>query len=178
MARTTAKAKRGAPWKPPALAELSAAELNRLKYVVVEESIDAQVGLLVCDWPRSGAAGQPHFPKGVDEEEVVVDREALQQRLATRQLAKSIVPPGSEARRALQRRPVAVGDVFACRLNGEGDPQEAADRVGMRRWIGKAVDLSAEGREAAKAATFTALTPRLNRTVVGKLRRKRDEATA
>lgn len=178
MARKTTKARRGSPWKPPALADLPAAELNRLKYVVVEESIDKLVGLLVCDWPRSGAAGQPAFGSEIGEEEVVVDRDDLQQRLSKRRIPKSIEPAdgGREARQALRQRDVAVGDVFALTLAGDGDPQEVVDKVGVRRWIRAAVDLSAEGRESAKAATFAALTPPLSRTVVKALRGKRDEA--
>ncbi len=179
MARRTAKARRGSPWKPPALAELSGRELSGLKYVVVEERVDDTIGLLVSDWPRGGAGGQPVFGADCGEEEVCVDRLALQRRLAKRRIPKSVEPGGSAraTRQALRQRDVVVGDVYAIRLAAGGDPQQAVDEIGIERWIEDVIDITAEGRESAKAATYEALTPPLKQDVVKALRRKRDRSS-
>lgn len=171
MARS--RAKRGSPWKPPALAGVPSPELNRFKYVVVEERIDDLVGLLVSEWPRGGGGGPPFFPRGGEEEEVVVDRNLLQRRLARRRVPDSTAAGGT--RKALQERDVVVGDVYAARLAAGPDPQEVVDRVGVERWIEEIVDITAEGREAARAATYEALTPRLKPKVASALRRKAEE---
>jgi hypothetical protein len=177
VARRPAKRTSGRPWRPPALTGFSAARLNRLSYVVVEEWVEPMIGLLVSAWPRSGANGQPVFDEAAGEEEVTVDREPLQRRLSQRQVPESFDLGGGAraARRALRHRQVEVGDVFALRLAGEGDPQEVVDEIGVARWIEEAVDITPEGRESAKAATYAALTPPLSRAVVRALRRKRDE---
>jgi hypothetical protein len=177
MPRRRSKPSRGRPWKPPALEGLSAARLNRLSYVVVEEWVEPMVGLLVSAWPRSGENGQPVFSAAAGEEEVIVERGPLQRRLQRRRVPGSfdLGEAARAARRAVQRREIVVGDVFALRLAGEGDPQELVDRIGVERWIEEAIDITPESRESAKAATYAALTPPLSKAVVRTLRRKREE---
>jgi hypothetical protein len=177
MARRTSKPSRGRPWKPPALERLSAARLNRLNYVVVEEWVEPMLGLLVSAWPRSGDNGQPVFAAASGEEEVVVERGPLQRRLGRRRVPASFdFGEGAQAaRRAVQRREIVVGDVFALRLAGDGDPQEIVDEIGVQRWIEEAIDITPESHESAKAATYAALTPPLSKAVVRTLRRKREE---
>jgi hypothetical protein len=176
VARKSARANRRSPWRPPALADLSARQLNALSYVVVEERVDDLIGLLVCAWPRGGAGGPPFFPKGDDELEVAVDRERLQRRLSRRRLPSSAESAGNaQTWRALQEREVVVGDVFAARLAAGSDPQELVDRIGVESWIEEIFDVSADGREAARAATYLALTPPLTKTAARKLRRKAAE---
>ena len=177
MARKPGSRSRGRPWKPPALADLSPAKLNRLSYLVVEEQVAPLIGLLVSRWPRSGGNGQPVFSEADGEQEVVVDGAALQRRLARRRIPDSfeLGPGGRAARRELQRREIAVGDVFAARLAGDGDPQQVVDEIGVARWIEEIVDITPEGRESAKAAAYAALTPPLSGAVVRELRRKRKE---
>ncbi|HEX3172681.1 MAG TPA: hypothetical protein VHQ43_00500 [Solirubrobacterales bacterium] len=158
--------------------EVPARALNGFSYVVVEEKIDQVVGLLVSEWPRGGAGGHPVFASGGSEEEVTVDLDGLQRRLARREVPDTVESSAGPrvTRRAIQRRKVAVGDVYAARLAspeaGEG-PQEAADRFGVERWLEEVVDITASGREAAKAATYEALTPRLKPEVAAVLRRKK-----
>lgn len=178
MARKSGRAKRGLPWKPPALDGLTSRELDRLAYVVVEEKIDDLIGLLISEWPRGGAGGRPVFSEKGYEEEVVVDVKLLQRRLSRRRIPKSAEPSAraQAARQALQRRDVAIGDVFAARLVAGADPQEVVDRIGVAKWIAEIVDITAGAREAAKAATYEALTPPLKPKVAAALRKKRDEA--
>ena len=159
---------------------MSAAQLSRLSYLVVEERVEPLIGLLVSPWPRSGDNGQPAFPRELgDEREVVVDGEALRRRLARRRIPDSFEPGrgGRAGRRDLQRREIAIGDVFAARLAGEGDPQEVVDEIGVGRWIEELIDITPEGRESAKAAAYVALTPPLRGPVVRELRRKGRESS-
>lgn len=179
MARRRSRTK-GRPWRPPALHGMTAAQLNRLSYLVVEERVEPLIGLLVSPWPRSGDNGQPAFPRGLgDEREVVVDGAALHRRLTRRRIPDSLEPGrgGRAARRDLQRREIAIGDVFAARLAGEGDPQEVVDEIGVGRWIEELIDITPEGRESAKAAAYVALTPPLSGPVVRQLRRKGREGS-
>lgn len=177
MPRKPAKRTGGRPWKPPALEGLSAAQLKRLSYVVVEEWVDPMVGLLVSAWPRSGDNGQPVFDEAAGEDEVAVEREPLQKRLSRRRIPQSFeLGDGARAvRHDLKQREIVVGDVFAFRLAGVGDPQQVVDKVGVARWIEEAVDITPESRESAKAATYVALTPPLSKPVLRELRRKREE---
>jgi hypothetical protein len=177
MPRKPAKRTGVRPWKPPALEGLSAAELKRLSYVVVEEWVDPMVGLLVSPWPRSGDNGQPVFDEAAGEKMVSVEREPLQKRLSRRRIPRSFdLGDGARTtRNDLKQRQIAVGDVFALRLAGGGDPQQDVDEIGVARWIEEAVDITPESRESAKAASYVALTPPLSKTVVRELRRKREE---
>jgi hypothetical protein len=181
MARRRSPAK-GKPWRPPALGGMTVAQLNRLSYVAVEERIDEMVGLLVCEWPRGGnAAGTPVFDDGGAEQEVVVEVGDLQRRLTRRTIPRTLTSDATVrgAGRALQQRQISIGDVYAARLasappSAARDLQAFVDEIGVARWITGIVDISGAAREAAKAATYEALTPPLDPKVVSSLREKRE----
>lgn len=167
------------PWRPPSapetLAVLSDEELSRRLYVVVEEKIDRAVGLLVSPWPGSTEDGRLRFDPDAEEVEVVVDLDELQARLTLRDAPGPASP--AETGEALVRRPVEVGDAFAVQTS---EPAPALDELeslsgatGMVGWMGAVADITADAREAAKVATYEALTPPLKGDVIEELRGRR-----
>lgn len=106
-----------------------------LSYIVVEEIEGGMVGLAVSDWPRTDAQGRLRFD--AEPVQAGVDRAALEQFLD---------------RHRQPSRPLRIGDVFAART---GPP--TADPAG---WIEPPVhDVTAEAREAAKIAFYSAVAP-------------------
>lgn len=62
----------------------------------------------------------------------------------------------------LQARGITVGDVFAIRPTDDISPDADPEMLRSCEWIGEAIDITAEAREAAKASMYEALTPPLN----------------
>ena len=164
------------PWRPPSapdsLAALSDDELSACLYVVVEEKIDRTIGLLVSPWPGTTGDGRLRFDPDDDEVEVAVNLDELQARLAERDVSGPADSPESAA--ALAQRPVEVGDAFAVQA---GDPAPApseleklSGRTGNVDWMAAVADISADAREAAKVATYEALTPPLKTELIEELR--------
>lgn len=158
----------GEPWTPGLLRGRS--DINDFLYVVVEEEIDDTIGLVVAAWPSDGH-GAPRFPEG-GEFEIAVDREALRSHLSDRQLPRPErggpqIPP--EVVPELRARGIAVGDVFAIHPTDRLTPDVDPERLRDCEWIGEAIDVTAEAREAAKVAMYEALTPPLDPEVTERL---------
>lgn len=171
----------GLPWRPPSapesLAALSDDELSRRLYVVVEERIDGTIGLLVSPWPRARQDGRLRFDPEDEEIEVAVGLEELQARLADRDASGPA--SSAETAGALARRPVEVGDAFAVQTSepppAPGELEALNGGPASLEWMVAVADVTADAREAAKVATYEALTPPLKENVIDELRAKRGE---
>lgn|GEM_PF-6423698 len=167
------------PWRPPSLGELPAdEELSRCLYVVVEEEIDEVVGLLVSAWPCARDDGRLKFHSDAPEVEVAVDRRELQEKLASREVPEPVVEAagGAQAIGELKSRPAEVGDVYAVFAGPQPPaPEELGSlsgKAGAVDWMERVIDVTADAREAAKIATYEALTPPLAEDVADALRGK------
>jgi hypothetical protein len=160
-------------WTPDALHEHM--DVDGFLYVVVEEEVDSAIGLVIAEWPRSGPNGSPRFPAGSAELELAVWREDLQRRLSERRIPdtgdeerdSSAIP--AETERELRTRPISVGDVFAIQPNQDFSPVPDPEQLRNCEWIGEAIDITADAREAAKAKMYEALTPPLDPEVAAEL---------
>ena len=130
-------------------------DIGERDYVVVEEVIDDNVGIVVAPWPRLDASGGLLFADEEERREGFVDRASFQSRLDERDLYAYGVD--DETRPVLQARPLTVGDVFAIETNL---PEEEVDpRALGAEWIrGPVIDVTAIARDAAKAAMLAAVT--------------------
>lgn len=158
-------------WRPPSLRERE--DLGEFAYVVVEEEIDGTMGLVVAEWP-AGGLGAPRF-HGEDEFELAVDREALQRAASERNVPEAAELPDEVARELRDRR-IEVGDVFAIRLL-EDPSAEDPERVRSCEWVGEAIDVTAEAREAAKAKMYEALAAPLEEDLAERLLAEGEETT-
>jgi hypothetical protein len=143
------------PWKPP---DLDERDFARLFYLVVDEIVGGSLGLVLSDWPEVDEQGRLRF----DGTPVMLgaEREALQSFLSEHRL------PG-----ALAQRPLRIGDAFAVRVIRDALAEVSDELAAQTRlepllppakWIEPPVyDVSAEAREAAKAAFYAAVTPTL-----------------
>jgi hypothetical protein len=141
------------PWRPPTVQAL---ELAPFSYLVVDEIVGGSLGLVLSGWPDVDEQGRLRF--GGTPTMLGADRAALQRFL-------------DEHRRptASARRPLRIGDAFAVRvipgaLAEVGDELAAQTRLepllAPEEWIEPPVyDVSADAREAAKAAFYAAVAP-------------------
>ena len=142
-------------WKPPTLDKL---DPERFFYLVVDEIVGGSLGLVLSDWPDVDEQGRLRF--GGAPRMLGADREALQSFL-------------SEHRQpvALAQRPPRIGDAFAVRVIRDAFAEVSDELAAQTRmepllppaqWIEPPIyDVSAEAREAAKAAFYAAVTPTL-----------------
>ncbi|MGP0101808.1 MAG: hypothetical protein ACLPUT_09355 [Solirubrobacteraceae bacterium] len=152
------------PWIPVALRKRD--DLGGFAYVVVEELIDDRVGLVASEWPAEDD-GAPRFHPDMREAELTMSRTDLQAYLnETRSPGPQevIAQLPTESEIELRQRPIAVGDAFAARLMPELLEGPAAEEVEVvdAAALGEVIDITAEAREAAKAAMYRALTPPLD----------------
>lgn len=140
---------RGQPervWLPAILR--SRDERRTLRYVVVDEIESHLVGLSVSDWPTIDDVGRLRFGSK-RARSVGALRSDLERFLARHRLPR----PGS-------RRAVRIGDVFAVAVKEPVPTGETADPAA---WIDPPLyDVTAEARDAAKAAFYSAVAPTLD----------------
>jgi hypothetical protein len=130
-------------WVPTGLG--SRKDLASLAYVVVEEIESDFVGLTVSPWPTLDRRGRLHFDLERSRE-IGARKRALQAFLG-----KSRTP------KKLARRPLRIGDVFACAIRG---PLPDGALLAPEAWmVAPVTDVSAQAREAAKIAFFSAAAP-------------------
>lgn len=130
-------------WVPSGLVRRK--DLAQLAYVVIDELESARVGLTVSPWPTLDAKGRLHFD--LDRARAV----GSTKRTLEAFLAKHRTP------RKVARRALRMGDAFACRVK---EPLQDGELLEPELWMVPPVtDISAEAREAAKLAFFSAAAP-------------------
>jgi hypothetical protein len=113
----------------------SGLDTTGLSYIVVEEIEGGMVGLAVSDWPATDDKGRLRF-----------DSEPAQAAVELVELERFL-----DLHRE-QSRPLRVGDVFAARTGPPTNHPEG--------WIEPPVhDVTADAREAAKVAFYSAVAP-------------------
>jgi hypothetical protein len=134
-------------WVPSGLGRRK--DLAVLAYVVIDELESALVGLTVSPWPTLDAKGRLHFD--LDRARAV----GAKKRALEAFLAKHRTP------RKVASRPLRMGDAFACRVK---EPLQNGELLEPDLWMVPPVtDISAEAREAAKLAYFSAAAPLADR---------------
>lgn len=113
-----------------------------LSYIAIDEIGDGLVTLIVSQWPELDESGRLRFPEP-EPVAVDVDRAAFETLLAEHRRPRDL------ADRALRE-----GDAFAARTTGT-EELDAGGRRDPGRWIVPPVyDVTADARDAAKAAFF------------------------
>jgi hypothetical protein len=142
-------------------------------YVVVDEIIGDEVTLVVAPWPRLDAGGRlafelppPTSPSTTHWIDTVIalsrrsprSRRPLPEEVAVRasRTAFTEAVNRSRARYRQVERELRIGDAFRVRGIQSGRPSEWEDIL----------DVTTDAREAAKAALFGAVAPKLDRTEV------------
>jgi hypothetical protein len=155
--RTGAQHQPGSPWRPPTLGR---AKTDDLRYLIVEEIVGSSIGLALSPWPQTDSEGRLRF---ADDEALTfgVERDSF-----ARYLAKHRRP------RALRRRPLRIGDVFAVKVDQQVLRQVAGqleEKTSLQpllnpdSWLRSPVyDITADAREVAKASFYAAVTEPLN----------------
>jgi hypothetical protein len=147
------------PWCPPPLTR-AVAEDEALRHVIIEETVGDSIGLLVAAWPRAGDDGLPIFGDPEQDVEVGADRAALQRHVDRLRRPQRGMPRATSA--ALRRRPLALGDVFATRVDPVALDAATREAVADLAWItGPLFDVTAEARNAAREVFYEAVTPPL-----------------
>lgn len=126
------------PWQPPILANVPPDALRKLRYVVVDDVDHAEGDVVVVSepWPTVDMLGRVrHLSAEASEQYVAV---AKWHALLTRRRIPAEVA----------QRPPRVGDAFAMRLPRSGD---------VLKPKGPVVDVTADAREAARAAFYGAV---------------------
>ena len=130
-------------WVPSGLGRRK--DLAPLAYVVIDELESALVGLTVSPWPTLDERGRLHF-----------DLERARSVGARKRTLEAFLAEHRTPRK-VARRPLRMGDAFACRVK---EPLQDGELLEPGTWMVPPVtDISAEAREAAKLAYFSAAAP-------------------
>jgi hypothetical protein len=133
-------------WVPKGLGRRK--DLASLAYVVIDELESSLVGLTVSPWPTLDPKGRLHF-----------DLERSREVGATIAALKAFLAKHRTPRK-VARRPLRMGDAFACRVK---EPLDDGELLEPERWMVPPVtDVSAQAREASKLAYFSAVAPLLD----------------
>jgi hypothetical protein len=134
-------------WVPAGLSRRK--ELATLAYVVIDELESSLVGLTVSPWPTLDDRGRLHFDLE-RAREVGATKRALETHLAKHRSPRKVAG-----------RPLRMGDTFAC---GIKEPLKDGELLEPGDWMVPPIsDISAEAREAAKLAFFSAAAPLVDR---------------
>lgn len=143
------------PWVPPILANVPPGVVRTLRYVVVDDVDDAEGDVVVVaePWPTVDVLGRVrHDTAGTREQYVRVERWVSL-------LARRRVPE------EVRTRPPRIGDAFAMRVTRGLD---------VTRPVGPVVDVTADAREAARAAMYGAVALPMDPDVADALRAPED----
>jgi hypothetical protein len=128
---------------------------NTLSYIVVDELSKEVAGLVVASWPRLDSKGRVRFSGSSWRVGARVNQ------LIPLLEADRIVPGARVGAGPGPQRPLRIGDAFAAKANrprGRGAAVPA-----LERWLSPPVyDVSADARDAAKAALFGAVAPTMS----------------
>ncbi|HEU4355983.1 MAG TPA: hypothetical protein VFT27_10380 [Actinomycetota bacterium] len=134
-------------WAPTGLGRRK--DVASLAYVVIDELESGFVGLTINAWPAIDELGRLRFDLAHSLSVGATERELHAY------LTKHRTP------RKIADRPLRIGDAFACRIRPPILDGELAD---PSRWMVPPItDVSAEARNAAKLAYFSAAAPVVDR---------------
>ena len=125
------------PWVPSILAAAPSGVLRRLTYAVLDEHDDDGLSFVLTAWPYLDALGRVRHRRETAIE-VTVGADAWHALLTEHRLPS-----------VLRERPSRIGDVFAVLLADPGQPDLLAP-------TGPVVDVTADARDAARAAFYGA----------------------
>lgn len=146
--RTVQLPPRNVPWMPSVLADVAPAVVAALTYAVVDERDmpDGRLSLVLSAWPRTDDLGRVRHDRDRFVE-VAVPARAWQAMLAERRVPE-----------VLRDRPARIGDAFAVML-------ERRDARHLLDPIGPVADVTADARDAARAAFYGAVASPLDASV-------------
>lgn len=126
------------PWVPPILANVPPETLRKVRYVVLDDVDDAEgdVVLVASEWPTVDPLGRVRHAPGAAREQYVPTARWMAL------LERRRVPE------EVRTRPPRIGDTFAMRLGRTDD---------VTKPKGPVVDITADAREAARAAFYGAV---------------------
>jgi hypothetical protein len=142
------------PWRPVGLRRISTEDLL---YVVIDEMVDTAIGLRISPWPWIDSRGRARFPRKGPRAEVGIAQRPFHAFVSTHRRVDGR-KPGNYPKQ-LQRRRLAIGDVFAFRRK-PNSPWPPPDDMPPEEWIAPPVwDLTSHARELAKEAFYAAVAP-------------------
>jgi hypothetical protein len=139
---------------------------DELLYVAVDNVFEGAARLVVSRWPKRGRDAPLTFGKTVATWVNAKSFGELASRYRSSPAAETLRP---EQRLDFLVRPISGGDVFACRMQRDMDLAELAALEPGEWMTAPFVDITAEMREAAKAAFYAAVAPTLAESELRKL---------
>jgi hypothetical protein len=148
-------------WVPQGFAQ-EPIQWHELSYIVVDELSSDVAGLVVATWPRLDPHGRVRF--GGASWRVGARLAELRPLLD----AERRVPPAAAPSGAGRLRPLRISDAFAART--EFPRARIAAVPELSRWLSPPIyDVSADARDAAKAALFGAVAPTMSEDEVSEI---------
>lgn len=146
--RTVPLPPRNEPWLPSVLAQVAPALVSALTYAVIDErdQPDGQLSFVLSGWPRLDDLGRVRHQHD-RLVEVAVSAGRWQAMIAERRIPE-----------VLRDRPPRIGDAFAVMLERRNARQ-------LLDPIGPVVDVTADARDAARAAFYGAVASPLDASV-------------
>jgi hypothetical protein len=133
-----------------------------LSYIVVDELSKEVAGLVVSSWPLLDPKGRVRFSGSSWRVGARVDE------LVALLNADRIAPGARAGTGPGPQRPVRIGDAFAARVTRPRGRGAAVPP--LERWLSPPVyDVSADARDAAKAALFGAVAPTMSEDDVSEI---------
>lgn len=135
-------------------------------YVAVDEIVEGHVGLVVSEWPWFDPQGRIVFAGRT--ERIGCELRDLNGHLARNRRLASPAPGSGPSWVEVVKRSAAIGDVFA--VARSGDDRLVEPGTPLDEWMAEPLDLTAEGREAAKVSLYGAVAgPPLGETELTEL---------
>jgi hypothetical protein len=163
--RTAPLAIDAAPWVPAGFAH-ERISWTTLSYIVVDELSKQIAGLVVASWPLLDQKGRVRFSGSswrvgarMDELMALLDADRIVPEPTARRSPAGTA--GGSPAGAAPERPVRIGDAFAAQVSRPRGRRAAVPP--LERWLSPPVyDVSADARDAAKAALFGAVAPTMS----------------
>jgi hypothetical protein len=172
--RTAPLASDAAPWVPAGFAH-QRISWTTLSYIVVDELSKQIAGLVVASWPRLDQKGRVRFSGSswrvgarVDELVALLDADRIVSEPRAPRSPAGTVGGSPAGAGSAPPRPVRIGDAFAAQVRRPRGRRAAVPP--LERWLSPPVyDVSADARDAAKAALFGAVAPTMSEDDVSEI---------
>lgn len=153
------------PWEPGEVGERLAADgrWEAICYIVIDELHEDVAGLVLSPWPYVDARGRLVFGEEDESRRIAATAEALLAVLREKRLPIVRVPIDHQTEEELRERQLAIGDVFAARINHPPGQPGGGGPAGERReepseWLERPVlDVTAQALEAARTQASAAV---------------------